>query len=58
MDLDRWDVLCVLGVVLLGVGLALLAPWLGVTSAGAVLLALGVFGAYSAEASSDQTDGG
>lgn len=43
--MDRWDVLALLGVVLLGLGLSLLAPWLGITAAGVVLLALGVIGA-------------
>lgn len=47
--MDRWDVLCLLGVMLLGVGLGLLAPWLGITAAGVVLLALGVTGAGMTE---------
>lgn len=47
--MDRWDVLALLGVVLLGAGLALLTPWLGIAVAGAVLLALAVAGAVAAE---------
>ncbi|WP_435610885.1 hypothetical protein [Streptomyces sp. C10-9-1] len=43
--MDRWDVLALLGITLLGAGLALLAPWLGLAVAGAVLLVLGVAGA-------------
>lgn len=49
--MDRWDVLALLGIVLLGVGLWLLAPWLGFTVAGACLLALGVTGSVFAEKS-------
>ncbi len=47
--MDRWDVTAVLGIVLLGIGLSLLAPWLGLSVAGTVLLALGITGAISAE---------
>ncbi|MFD8640837.1 hypothetical protein ACFV14_11065 [Streptomyces zaomyceticus] len=43
--MDRWDVLALLGIVLLGLGLGLLAPWLGVAAAGLVLLAVGIAGA-------------
>ncbi|GAA2789996.1 hypothetical protein XF35_41725 [Streptomyces platensis subsp. clarensis] len=43
--MDRWDVLALLGIALLGIGLGLLAPWLGVAVAGLVLLAVGVTGA-------------
>lgn len=43
--MDRWDVLALLGIVLLGLGLGLLAPWLGVAAAGLVLLAVGIGGA-------------
>lgn len=46
---DRWDVLALLGVGLLGVGLGLLAPWLGLTVAGGVLLAVGLGGSVYAE---------
>ncbi|MBB4987485.1 hypothetical protein [Streptomyces nymphaeiformis] len=46
---DPWDYLALLGIVLLGTGLGLLAPWLGMASAGLALLALGVAGAISAE---------
>ncbi|AMS01562.1 MULTISPECIES: hypothetical protein [Streptomyces] len=43
--MDRWDVLALLGITLLGLGLGLLAPWLGVAAAGLVLLAVGIAGA-------------
>ncbi|WP_405710072.1 hypothetical protein OG264_16045 [Streptomyces xanthophaeus] len=60
--MDRWDTLALLGVVLLGTGLALLAPWLGITAAGLVLLAVGLGGAIAAERTpapaADDTDGG
>ncbi|MFB7031721.1 MULTISPECIES: hypothetical protein [unclassified Streptomyces] len=46
---DPWDVLALLGIVLLGTGLGLLAPWLGLASAGLALLALGIGGALVAE---------
>lgn len=41
---DRWDLLALVGVVLLGIGLAMLKPWLGVTVTGVVLLVAGVAG--------------
>ena len=47
--MDRWDVLSLLGVLGLGVGLGLLAPWLGVAVSGLVLLGLGLGGAVYAE---------
>lgn len=47
--MDRWDLLALLGIVCLGGGLALLAPWLGIAVAGLVLLVLGVAGAVSTE---------
>ncbi|MFB7171096.1 hypothetical protein ACFCYM_09775 [Streptomyces sp. NPDC056254] len=47
--MDRWDVLALAGVLLLGAGLYLLAPWLGIAVPGAVLLAVGLGGAISAE---------
>ncbi|MGW0545375.1 hypothetical protein ACWD0D_34530 [Streptomyces griseoincarnatus] len=47
-SVDRWDVLVLLGVTLVGLGLFLLAPWLGITVTGTVLLAVGVAGAHSA----------
>ncbi|MFJ2002170.1 hypothetical protein [Streptomyces chartreusis] len=47
--MDRWDVLALIGIVLLGAGLWLLAPWLGLTVAGAVTLAVGLFGSVIAE---------
>ncbi|MFF2774848.1 hypothetical protein ACFVU3_08055 [Streptomyces sp. NPDC058052] len=46
---DLWDVLALLGIVLLGTGLGMLAPWLGVASAGLALLALGLGGALATE---------
>ncbi|MDX2623842.1 hypothetical protein PV356_30765 [Streptomyces sp. WI03-5b] len=51
--MDRWDVLVLLGVVVTGTGLFLLAPWLGVTVAGVVLLAVGVAGAHGANRTPD-----
>lgn len=47
--MDRWDVLALIGIVLLGAGLWLLAPWLGLTTAGAVLLGVGLFGSVLTE---------
>ena len=47
--MDRWDVLSLLGVLGLGIGLGLLAPWLGVSVAGLVLLGIGLGGAVYAE---------
>lgn len=47
--MDWWDVLALLGVALLGAGLGMLAPWLGVAAAGAALLGIGVSGAAAAE---------
>ncbi|MGW2591964.1 hypothetical protein ACWCXC_17095 [Streptomyces sp. NPDC001515] len=46
---DRYDVLALLGIACLGCGLGLLAPWLGLATAGLVLLVLGVGGALAAE---------
>jgi hypothetical protein len=46
--LDRWDVLVLTGIAMLGTGLALLALWLGIAVAGALLLALGVYGGIQA----------
>jgi len=46
---DRWDVLALLGVVLLGAGLALLQPWLGLAVGGLCLLGIGVTGSVFAE---------
>ncbi|WP_327162851.1 hypothetical protein [Streptomyces zaomyceticus] len=43
--MDRWDVLALLGIALLGIGLGLLAPWLGIAAAGLVLLVVGITGA-------------
>lgn len=47
--MDRYDVLALLGIACLGAGLCLLAPWLGIAVAGAVLLAVGLTGAVIAE---------
>ncbi|MFJ9382010.1 hypothetical protein [Streptomyces sp. NPDC101455] len=47
--MDRWDVLGLAGVLLLGGGLGLLAPWLGVAAAGLVLLVVAVAGALAGE---------
>ncbi|GEC02964.1 hypothetical protein SSP24_06190 [Streptomyces spinoverrucosus] len=47
--MDRWDVLALLGIVLLGTGLWLIAPWLGLTVGGAVLLGVGLCGSVLAE---------
>ncbi|MFC8008904.1 hypothetical protein [Streptomyces cinereoruber] len=46
---DPWDVLALLGIVLLGTGLGLLAPWLGLAAAGLALLVVSVGGALAAE---------
>lgn len=46
--MDRWDVLGLVGLALLGVGLGLRAPWLGVATAGLVLLTVAVCGAVAA----------
>ncbi|MGI5443814.1 hypothetical protein ACQEV4_42680 [Streptomyces shenzhenensis] len=46
--MDRWDVLGLVGLVLLGGGLGLLAPWLGLAAAGAVLFTVAVCGALAA----------
>ncbi|WP_158515452.1 hypothetical protein [Kitasatospora sp. MBT63] len=47
--MDRWDVLALLGIVLLGTGLALFAPWLGIATAGALCLVAGITGGVLAE---------
>lgn len=47
--MDLWDVLSLLGVVLLGAGLWLIAPWLALTVCGGVLFLLGVGGSVVAE---------
>ncbi|MFJ5059033.1 hypothetical protein ACIP96_06390 [Streptomyces nigra] len=47
--MDRWDVLGLIGVLLLGGGLGLLAPWLGAAAAGLVLLVLAVCGAVGTQ---------
>lgn len=46
--MDRWDVLGLVGLLLLGGGLGLLAPWLGVAAAGLVLFSVAVCGAIAA----------
>ncbi|MET9396291.1 hypothetical protein [Kitasatospora sp. NPDC002965] len=47
MDVDRWDLFALLGVVMIGAGLALIDPWLGV-AAGVLLLAAGLVGGIRA----------
>ncbi|WP_282703237.1 hypothetical protein [Streptomyces sp. CC219B] len=47
--MDRWDVLALLGIVLLGAGLWLITPWLALTTVGATLLAVGLGGSVVAE---------
>jgi len=45
MSIDLFDVLALIGIVLLGVGLWLVAPALSLTVVGALLVAAGWFGA-------------
>ncbi|MEU0584576.1 hypothetical protein [Streptomyces sp. NPDC006132] len=47
--MDRWDVLALLGIVALGAGLWLLAPWLGLTVVGVALLCIGLGGSVLEE---------
>ena len=47
--MDRYDVLVLLGVLLVCAGLCLLAPWLGLTAAGVLVLAVGLVGAVARE---------
>ncbi|WTW96593.1 hypothetical protein OG216_25930 [Streptomycetaceae bacterium NBC_01309] len=47
--MDWWDVIAAVGIVLIGVGLSLFAPWLGVTAAGVLLVAGGIVGGTLAE---------
>jgi hypothetical protein len=49
LDLDQWDLFALLGIVMIGLGLGLLAPWLGVSATGALLLAAGVIGGIRTE---------
>lgn len=58
--MDLWDWLALAGIVLLGAGLALLAPWLGLAVTGALLAAAGVVGGNLAEraAQRDRSKGG
>lgn len=53
---DRWDVLALVGVTLIGLGLFLLAPWLGITVTGAALLAVSVAGAHGANSAARAPD--
>jgi hypothetical protein len=46
---DRWDVMALLGTVLLGCGLWLIAPWLALTATGGALLVTGLGGSITAE---------
>lgn len=54
--MDRWDVLALIGIAGLGVGLGLLAPWLGIAVAGFVLLAVALTGAVIAERAARTAD--
>ncbi|MFJ6386438.1 hypothetical protein ACIQJT_02395 [Streptomyces sp. NPDC091972] len=45
--MDRWDVFGLVGLLLLGGGLGLLAPWLGVAVAGLLLFTVAVCGALA-----------
>lgn len=47
--MDRWDLLVLVGIALLAAGLYLLAPWLGLATAGLLLTAAGLAGATRAE---------
>ncbi|MDN3021549.1 hypothetical protein [Streptomyces sp. S.PB5] len=47
--MDRWDVLALLGIVFLGAGLWLIAPWLGLTVVGGALVVIGLGGSVLAE---------
>ncbi|MEW2631796.1 hypothetical protein AB0903_09085 [Streptomyces sp. NPDC048389] len=47
--MDRWDVLALLGIGLLGTGLGLVELWLGIAVAGLALLTIGVSGALIEE---------
>ncbi|MFD9064194.1 hypothetical protein ACFVZ3_22025 [Kitasatospora purpeofusca] len=58
--MDLWDWLALVGIVLLGSGLALLALWLGLAVTGALLATAGVVGGNLAERADqrDRTKGG
>jgi len=47
--MDRWDVLAALGIALVGTGLGLLQLWLGIATAGLLLLAAGITGGVLTE---------
>lgn len=47
--MDLWDVLALLGIVGLGAGLWMLAPWLGVSVASSVLIAVALSGSILSE---------
>ncbi|MFE2106648.1 hypothetical protein ACFXAF_12385 [Kitasatospora sp. NPDC059463] len=47
--MDLWDWLALAGLALLGAGLALLAPWLGLAVTGALLATAGIVGGTHAE---------
>lgn len=47
--MDRWDVMALLGVVLLGCGLWLITPWLALSVVGGALLVVGLGGSIAAE---------
>ncbi len=46
--MDIWDGIATLGLVLVGVGLWMVAPWLSLTVAGALLILAGVRGSVLA----------
>lgn len=43
--MDRFDVLVLLGVLTIGTGLGMRWPWVGVTTAGVIVLGVGLVGA-------------
>lgn len=47
--MDLWDVLSLFGIVLLGVGLWLIAPWLALTVMGGASLLVGLAGSVISE---------
>lgn len=46
--MDLWDVLAAIGIALITLGLALVAPWLGLSTGGVLLLAAGITGGVRA----------
>lgn len=47
--MDLWDVLSLFGIVLLGAGLWLIAPWLALTVMGGAMLLVGLSGSVISE---------